>query len=304
MYKKYPLCLLLFFCMTASGCFGQNPSYGLFSDSIWPAIDLDYAKAKEIYVRNRKRYRYDPDHVLRFAKEALSRNDLAFFKQEVVYVIDHGYRFTYNDTLSEKRQNEFLGLIWKNKLNEWLVSETQKRYPEYLKRVPNAIEYAKSQAVWFESYGTVSGYNMQVKTRLLPFVEDCCEHCSHTADSIAQYLWMETELEFVGSIVELCRLNGNRLPTSFDLVGLSGDIELYCIFAMLRNEECLTLVWQAMHVFFEEAYMRGEIGPSFFESLDTNLRKYSGKQFYGTLGPDVPVVDAKVYELWSKRLRQ
>ncbi len=297
---------VLCFYLICFSSFSQNLSYKIFSDSIIPIAESNYVFSKEIYLKYQKKYCYDPSNIHNFLRYALSNNDIDFFKKESIKLMDAGFRFKYTDTLIQVRNEDtFYELIYQNKLNDWLVKETTKRYPKYWKSHPKTIEYEIFMYSLLAKDQLVINYANNIKKEVLRAIKDNQQDStlSKVVDTVATEVYMKMDFNNIQDIAALCRKNDNQLPTNFDCPYLSRYIEL-SYFHVMKNSRGKYLIqtWDLLHTYFEDAYVKGVINDAFFSTYDHYLEVYFGKQYYGTRSENVPMIDPDSYLERKQRL--
>lgn len=274
--------------------FAQNPSYALFGDSIFPIAETNYEKAKHIFGKYESAYLYDPTNILAFLQYSLEKNDTSFFKKQIQKLIrDYGYNFLYSDTVlvSYESYDHFKHAIHEKGLSEWTVSAVKENLPIWVKNHPENIAFEGIKEKLYIKDQLTREFFWQVREEGLSLAhEDSLLHAK-LRNKISEQFYAN-DLQNIYFIREVIKRNGNKLPTNFDCLYLSNYIELV-VFHNMKAFVNLKMTWQILHQYFEEAYLQGTIGMGFFSMYDKYLFESTGKQYYGTLGNEIPADDSK-----------
>jgi hypothetical protein len=271
MKLKFTIQLLSLFTSVIS--LAQNSSYQLFFDSIHPIEDNNFFKSKKIFLENEKKMNYDPVLVLNYLGEALTNNEVKFYKKKVVLLMkEYGWSYSFSDTLAKnlilKVNNEILdkGLV------NWTVRKSKKNYTFWAKRHPEALKMKQELLKLHASDQTARRFAPRIKDSL------CYNYYRLIYDSILK----EVDMGHVRKIQELSIQNNGELPNSFDHgIYVSNYIEfvLFHNFKQGNIEEATALIFP----YLEKAYLNGKISSYFFGMYDHYCSIYYGYQYYGTL---------------------
>lgn len=300
--KKMILCLLLLN-LQAKTAYSQNKSYQLFTDSIFPLLEKDYPQSKKIFEAYENAYGYDPSLILNFLQSSLGNNDVEFFKTRMLKLIhDYGYTYTYSDTIQKAYQDvDYLKeLIREKGLSDWMANATLDYHHEWIKKHPDAIELARFMDKLLVRDQFIRNYSYQLRSECLPLIAEDSAAYKAFSDKMGS-IFNAANLQNVYLIVDRAKINGRRLPTNFDYIGLGDHLELI-VFHNLKSRVNTKLTWSLLHEYYEKAYLDGKASTHFFEYYDIYLHEIEGIQYYGTLGEAVPVADKKEYQKRKMRL--
>lgn len=279
---------------------GQNPSYKLFKDSLLPLAATNYVKAKEVYIENRKHYDYDPINVYLFLEYSLINKDIKFFEKNMIHLIkDFGYYYFYKDTLVSKIEGSFENEIYNTHYDNWLKEKTAKYYPKWLKNHPEAIEIQRDFGFMLckdQLTRNLIGY-----VKYLPVVRKNIIDTNELKkyNKKIDTIYHVYDLQNVKQLENIYKKKGRALNNFEDGFVLIPNV---IVFHNLK-EGNLTETWNRLFKYYEAAYIDGKISEIYFEMYDAYLFKYEGKQYYGTLGKEVPIKDEVNFEARKNRLK-
>jgi hypothetical protein len=261
----------LVFLVISVNVHGQNHSYTILYDQVYPLIFQDYVAGKNMYLDLSKSASIDPSERLQFAALALTEGDVEFYKTEVKDLIRYsGYFFTYEDTLKSPAMTEKLKAY---NLLEWLVTETNTNYPLWIKENTEAY-FIQSKLL---SMAEVN------KTRT--YYYNLIDYCESKNDSLgkAEVLTYLRDLDFNQLYTLILFSKTHGLPTNFD-AGFSS----YYIFQQILINNAYDLfnfkrTWHHIFPHLEKAYFDGKISNSFLKIYDKALQQHFGHQYYGTI---------------------
>jgi hypothetical protein len=281
--------------------FGQNPSYKLFEEEIFPTAEKDYQKAKAIFIIYQNKYNFDPSNICNFLDYSLKNNDIKFFKKEITNLIkNYGFSYSSEDTSLSKFESSFYEGIYENHLHLWLMKTSQKYYPIWLAKHPLAIEYEKLLASMMSNEQLARGLtaNLYLKFKNFEF-----------ADSNYQenYLFQIDSIHKAASIENIRKIayafyKNKKMITNFDHYSF-GNIAYFIVSNNLKGKTNLDETWSRLHYYFEQAYIDGYDSGKFFKTYDYYLNLYQGLQYYGTLGEYIPFKDSETFKERKERLK-
>ena len=280
---------------------GQNPSYKLFNDEIFPTAEKDYQKAKTIYEIYQKKYSYDPSNICGFLDYSLKNKDLKFFKKEITSLIkNYGFSYSSEDTLLSKFENSFYEGVYDNHLHHWLMKTSKKYYPIWLKKHPLAIEYEKLLTSMMAKDQLALGLTAKLYLKFESF---------EFADSNyqANYLFQIDSIHKAVNIDNIRKIayafyKNKKMITNFDHYSF-GNIVYYIVSNNLSGKTNLDETWSRLHTYFEQAYIDGYDSGRFFKTYDYYLNLFQGVQYYGTLGQYIPLKDPETFKERKERLK-
>lgn len=294
--KIFLLLFFLFAFLLPKEAISQNNSHIFFADSLVNIIEVDYPKAKRVFIANETKYEYDPSLILYFLQVSLEKDDIDFFKEKIHYLIkEYGFRYTYSDTIKRgyELDDDFHKLIHEKGLSEWVIQCTASYYPEWIKTNPEAINLERFKELIYTNDQFIRKYSYQIRSECLPLIKS--DSIAHEAFSKKMgTLFNEYNLQNVYFVSELIESNDGKLPTNFNCIGITTYIELI-VFHNMKGLANLQLTWNLLHESFEQAYIEGKIPKNFFSYYDRYLNEQKGFQYYGTLGNDVPVENKKEF---------
>jgi hypothetical protein len=279
---------------------GQNKSFQIYEDSIFPFIENDYQKAKNNYLKCEQRYKFDPIYTMSFLEFALKNDDIAFFKKEIKKLIKlYGYSYSLLDTSGIAMGNPLNQQIHSKKLCFWLAFQSKKNHPKWVSKNPNS----SLQSDILNTLYTKDQLIRKISFDLFPAMKEmdslCYENFVHIYDSLITAI----DANNIISLQNACIKNDNYLLNNFDNGYLSSKIVGLIISHNLKRGKYLNETWERLYPFVEQAYIDGKISDVLLYEYDFNLYKRYGYQYYGTLGEDIPIKDLETFNDRKKRLR-
>jgi len=249
----------------------QNHSYTILNDQVYPLLRDSYEAAKNVYTDLSRMYAIDPGERVQFSQVALDNGDVEFYKTETQDLIQQfGYFFRYEDTL---KSPAFTALLNQHALVDWLVAQTNERFPVWVKENPDAFFVQQKLMSMRETNRTRIYYN-----QLMDY---------HTANNdsagYAEVLKYARDFDFTQlyEIVKICKVSG--LPTNFDAGYASYYILQYILINNTEDQFNFERTWHHIFPFLEKAYFDGKISNTFTRIYDEALEKHYNYQYFGTI---------------------
>lgn len=286
---KYRLLSLLFsfYCYS----FGQNETYKVIYDSVYPLIEKnDYQNAKKTWEKYRLSINADPSEQLLFLSFSLKNNDEKFYKKHIVDLMHlYGWSYKATDTLPENiYKSQLLQEIKQKRLVEWTIKKSNKYYTKWRNQHPYSIYF-------------------QDKMNQLVYADQSIRKYSsiNSNDSIQNKLLWDLEAQIdnenIEKIIELTKMNNGIIPNNFDN-GYGTYFKInFIIWHSLKNPNTIQKTWDLLLPYIEKTYFAGKISYSLFMAYDKWIYQFFGYQYYGTLGENIPVKDSDLLEERKKK---
>lgn len=272
---------------------GQNATYSIIYDSIYPLYSTnDYAKAKSIWNNYLLSYETDPSERLMFMGFALRNNDVDFYRENIVDVIEkYGWNYTYFDTLpSQIERSLLLQQIIEHHLVDWTIEQSKKYYPIWVKNHPDAA-YFQNQI------NAISSMDQAIRRNLPPDEGDSVRKLYN------EQLIKSVDDENLHKIIELAKLNNDIFPNNFDHGPAVFSKISMVVWHSLKDPETMQAVWDLILPYVEKSFKAGKISRSLFLTYDKWSYHYHGHQYYGTLGNGIPIKDEDTFLERKKRFK-
>lgn len=282
---------ILFFVFSHCMIFGQNETYRIIIDSIYPVYD-NYPKAKKLWFKYYDDTDTDPSETLLFLGKALENGDINFYKKQIKSLMqDYGWTYTYNDTLDNTiNKSKLLRYIKSLNLIEWTIRKSDK----YSCRPKMKHPLTKS---FIEIVNSMLYLDQEI-TRLVP---------NNSIDSISMDCRNKfiSEIDFnnIKKIIDLCKQNDGLIPNNFDNgIGTYYKLQII-IWHNLKTERNFQKSWDLLLPYIEKTYFAGKIGFTIFMLYDKCCYQHYGYQYYGTLGKEAQIKDKETYKDRKERYR-
>jgi len=191
----------------------------------------------------------------------------------------YGYDWTIPANAAFGRY-KYWAIIKENGNCDWVVKQSQKLYPKWLK------------ANYNDSYARTMIEILVAKDQEDRVLYDYLKR----PDSIITIL----DLGRIFELRKLCE-RINTFPNDFDN-GVGTYYRAQFLLAhSLKSADHFFQSWELLFPYLEKAYFDDKISGSFFKLYDTFHYRHFGTQYYGTLGKEVPVKDE--YELNKRKLK-
>lgn len=281
--KKY--IFLIFIVFSSIFSYSQNLSYITIYDSIYPIINENYWKAKDMWIGLEKKYPIDNRERLLFINYSYKNKDMEFFKQQLRnLIINNGFEINeklfwlncYNEITSKGKLTKWYEKIHQKYHKKWIIKNIKKL------EVINLIEqiYIKDQIL-------VSLYQNKTDT------------CNALKD-INNYIKKEC-FNNLSAILNISK-NYGGLPNAFDYpLSIMGKIEII-ILHNLKDSTNMEKNWNLILPYIENAYFDNKISNSSFKMYDKCLYEYFGYQYYGTI-KNAPIKDIETYEQRKRKYK-
>lgn len=278
---------LLFFLIVTlvyNSTFGQNPSFNIIFDSIYPLVQQNrYQEAKKLWIETEEKYKMDQQEKLRFMECVLRNKDIKYFKKEIVFLMkESGYYLERGDTISIS-SNYLTDLIKENGLTAWVLKKSKKLHPKWIWKKPTArlvqleMDYYQSRDQHIIKYAPPICY-----------VDSFCvqEYDEHYAN-----VGKREMAEFAS----FCNQIGG-LPNNIDH-GINVLYRWQLVFrhCIENSEETLLYAWDLLKPFIDQAYFDGKIDANIFYTIDMAFIKHFGSQYFG-LVDEIPIYDPETFE--------
>ena len=201
---KYRLLLLTLIFYSLS--FGQNTTYKIIYDSIYPLFGKnDYQNAKRIWEKYCLNVETDPSEQLLFMSFSLKSGDEKFYKKHIIDMMRlYGWRYSAIDTLPETLyRSELFQMIKQKELVDWTIKKSNKYYTKWSVQHPHAIYLQEKINALFDTDQRIRKYSSV-----------------QSSDSIKnKFLWdLEAQIDNdnIQRIIELSKINNGVLPNNFD----------------------------------------------------------------------------------------
>jgi len=270
---------------------GQNPSFSIIFDSIYPLIQSgDYTQAKEHWIKAEKEYPIDQQEKYLFLLNSLRNDDVSFFKKEMLRLIkESGYNLSALDT-AYKYGDQACDLYREKGVLNWVVEKSEKYYPKWMQKNPIAYRVHETSEYFLS--------RDQNFIKLAIPVCDSSDSCMDKRNQHYEKIAIMEASELATFIIDL-----GTVPNNID----HGVDVYYPLLIVLHHicecsEKSMNYAWNLLKPHFEKAYLQGKIDNSVFYIYDEASYLHTGYQYYGMYG-DAPVKDEDEYREVKERLK-
>lgn len=283
-------CFFVFLAFLPLGVQAQNLSYCIIHKEIDPLLEEgNYRDAKARFLEMEMHHKVNPNDEYLFVCEALRFDDTTFFRERIITLMDeHGFFFPSRDTLPENL-NGHAELFYEKGLHQWLLSESRMRYPEWIKKHPEAFEVQREMNIMYR-------LDQELRSSI---------HFTHVLES--NCTGRELNWSVLGKIdythaaeIASMSIRMKNLPNYFDHGLESYGLMSLVIWHNLKNEDNIHTTWMIFLPHIDKAYFEGKIGGDLYASYDHWLLEFTGYQYYGFEG-DAPVKDSESFEARKAR---
>ncbi len=215
-----------------------------------------------------------PDHTLYFSYFLLKNQHIETFKGEIIDLMkNHGYFYTFNDTIIQNRFYYINQLVYENNLQNWMIEQSLIYHPQWIQN--NYFSYSVSNVI------------KQLKNK---------SEVINNNELINPNSWNQ-HFELIVKIVEIAKMNNNTLPNQLDLGISMGELDLL-IEKALAFPSKINITWEFILPYIDKAYFEGKIGSNLYQIYDIYLYNHSGSQYYGFI-PNAPYIEE--YTLFKRK---
>lgn len=268
--------ILLFFVLITNICYSQNWNFKIFNDEIFPLLETNYWKAKELLLEIQKKNRVSYIDIAEFIEYSYKNNDIGFFKENLSNLIEY-------DGLMLKKPYIYYRFPFDQKMTSWYDSIFKIKHKIWVNNNIDKLQIINKISILYEKD--------QVYARL-PNTNNDTSLLAKKIDDMFQTGYSSNFWELVSICKEI-----NNFPNPFDFPSSTFSAAQLIVIHNIYDLDSVRFEakWKMIEPYIEKSYFEGKISDIFFKIYDKNFYELVGYQYYGFID-GAPVKDPANFE--------